>query len=145
MEYCAVIVGVSWELFDYLNGRLAEHGVMALYALTVTDGLRLFTQQTVHLILIDLQGVRAASRPTLLAALRQAKFVPIFALTDRETPEDIAWMLDFGIDLCLPRDTPPLLIAKYAKALIRRYTAYNHYDQPESSDTAPIPVRGYFY
>lgn len=140
MNYHALAVGVTYELYEYLNDYLMGGDVKLTYALTVTQGIRLFAEQPYHLIIIDLQGVQKVNRLELLEGLRKTRFVPILALTDQATIDDTARILDYGVDVCLPNDIPPLLIRKYAKSLIRRYTAYNHYGQPESVETAPFRV-----
>ncbi len=138
MEYSALLVGVSYELFDYLKTTLMDGAVEVSYALTITEGVREFVRKPYQLIIVDLQDIQHRNRYELLTALRQARFVPIMALMDSGGPEEAARILDFGVDICMPANIDPLLIRKHAKALIRRYTSYNHYDQPESIDIAPF-------
>ena len=140
MDYRVLAVGIAYELYEYLNDYLMGGDVALTYALTVTQGIRLFAEQPYHLIIIDLQGVQKENRLELLEGLRKTRFVPILALTEQATIDDMARILDYGVDVCLPNDMPPLLIRKYAKSLIRRYTAYNHYGQPEFVETAPFRV-----
>lgn len=138
MESRALLVGISYELFDCLNTECANGDIELTYAITVADGIRQFAQRHYHLVLIDLQNVHRRNRLELLSGLRQARFVPILALTDRDGAQDAARILDYGVDICMPADHSPLLICKHAKALIRRYTAYNHFDQPESVEVIPF-------
>lgn len=140
MNYRALAVGITYELYEYLNDYLMGGDIELTHALTVTQGIRLFAERPYHLIIIDLQGVQKENRLDLLMDLRKTRFTPILALTDKETIEETAKMIDYGVDFCPPDNMPPLLICKYAKSLIRRYTAYNHYGQPESVETAPFRV-----
>ncbi len=140
MSYRALAVGIAFELYEYLNDYLMGGDAEIVYAPTVTQGIRMFAEHSYHLIMIDLQNIQRRNRIELLIGLRKARFVPILALMDMESTDEAARMLDYGVDVCLPRTMPPLLIRKYAKSLIRRYTAYNHYDQPESVEAAPFRV-----
>lgn len=136
----ALLVGIPFELFEYLRDQLLTCGTQSLYSLTATDGIRCFVQQNIHLLLLDLRGVQANSRTSLIHSLRHTKFAPILTLIDDNELEARAQMFDLGADCCLPGSTPPLLIWKSAFSLIRRYTAYNHYEQPEGIESAAFQV-----
>ena len=138
MSYCALVVGVPYELFDALNIHLKKSDIKLTYALTVSDGIRSFIKQTYQLIIVDLREISRTSRIEVLAGLRQARYTPIFTLTGEECIEDIVQLMEYGVDVSMPEAIPPVLLAQQAKALIRRYTAYNHYDQPRGAETIPF-------
>lgn len=144
MEYHALLAGVAFELFGTLKAELEQAGISATYALTAAEGARLYAQNRYDLALFDLRAVGKDNRLELLEALRRAKPTPILVLTDADSAEDEAQMIDLGVDFCLPDAVPPPRIAKYVFSLVRRYTTYNRYDAPEKLDAAPFSVGDIF-
>ena len=144
MEYHALLAGVNFELFGYLKAELEKAAIGVTFALTASDGARLYAQNRYDLALFDLRAVGNGDRLELLEALRRAKPTPILVLTDTDSDEEEARMIDLGVDFCLPDAMPPPRIAKYAFSLIRRYTTYNHYDAPDTVDAAPFSVGNIF-
>ena len=49
-------------------------------------------------------------------------------------------MIHLGADLCVSGKRPYATIADLAFAQLRRYTEYNHYDDPAHAETAPFQV-----
>lgn len=144
MEYHALLAGVDFELFGTLKTELEKAGISAAYALTAAEGARLYAQNRYDLALFDLRAVEKGTRLELLEALRRAKPTPILVLTDTDSAEEEARMIDLGVDFCLPDAMSPQRIAKYAFSLVRRYTTYNRYDAPETLDAAPFSVGDIF-
>ncbi len=144
MEYHALLAGVNFELFGYLKAELEKAAIGVTFALTASDGARLYAQNRYDLALFDLRAVGNGDRLELLEALRRAKPTPILVLTDTDSDEEEARMIDLGVDFCLPDAMPPPRIAKYAFSLIRRYTTYNRYDAPGTVDAAPFSVGDIF-
>lgn len=138
MQFHVLAVAVSYELFDQLSSDLKRHSITVHYALSLTSGIQLFAMQAFHLIIIDLQGVKHEHRNKLLFGLRQSKFTPILAIADNMEEKSAIDMIDCGVDLCLPSTWSPLIISTAAFSLVRRYTAYNRFDQPPSIEEAPF-------
>lgn len=138
MEYHALLVGIDYALFEYLAVELPSAAIDTTYALTAADGIRQFVGSHYDLVLVSVQMARQTSHADLMGALRRAKSTPIFVLTAEDDPQDAARIIDYGADMCLPENTAPLLIAKHAYALVRRFTGYNRYDTPEALEAAPF-------
>ena len=139
MQYQILTLGLQDALFQFLKGRLAQADAALVLALDMRDAARLCTEQTCHLILLGalLQAVHIA----FLIALRRVTFAPIVLLVEHDTGhETVSGNLERGADLCLLADLSPDLMFSYLLAQLRRYTRYNHYDQPESLNAAPIQV-----
>lgn len=138
MECYVLTIGISQELNQQLKVELSSVGATLVRALDISDGVKLFSARPFSLVVTDLRALERHSRMELLVGLRRTRFVPIFALADYGDGDMIARILDYGVDVCQPRDLAPRLLAKQAKAILRRYTAYNHYDQPEALEVAPF-------
>ena len=131
-------IGVSEKFYNCLYVELKNMDVKMVRALNIHDGVQLFSKRDFSMVVTDLRALEPYSRMELLAGLRRLRFVPIFALADYENEELVARMLDYGVDVCQPRDLSPRLLAKQAKAVFRRYTAYNHYDALAAPEAAPF-------
>ena len=138
MKYHVLTIGISEKLCNCLNVEFNESNVTLIRALNIPDGVQLFSRQDFSLVVTDLRAMEPSSGMNFLIGLRRTRFVPIFALADYEDEKLVEQMLDYGVDVCQPRDLSPRLLAKQAKALFRRYTAYNHYDAPAAPEAAPF-------
>lgn len=49
-------------------------------------------------------------------------------------------MVQIGADMCISGNPPHTAIANHAYAQLRRYTEYNHYNDPAGAETAPFRV-----
>lgn len=138
MKHFVLTIGISQTFYRALEHELADVGAVLVRALDISDGVNLFSKRDFSLVVTDLRALERHSRIELLAGMRRMRFVPIFALADYHDEDLIARILDFGVDVCQPRDLAPQLLAKQAKAIFRRYTAYNHYDKLEAPEAAPF-------
>lgn len=144
MEYSVLTIGVSQELYRLLQLELAAIDGKIVAALGVEDGVKLFAECSISMVVADLRTLEKHNRVELLAGLRRTRFIPIFAIADYSDTELVGRMLDCGVDVCQARETPPILLAKQAKAILRRYTAYNHFDQLAAPETAPFQLGDIF-
>jgi len=62
----------------------------------------------------------------------------------RNPEKDTANMIDFGVDMCVSNKESYAMIAHLIYAQFRRYTEYNHYDNPNSVEIAPFQVGDIF-
>ena len=100
-------------------------------------------QETFHLLIVDLDFLRDIQQPNWMAGIRRISFVPVIVLTS--TPEtDFSVMVRLGADTCISSQLPHTTIAEMAMAQLRRYIAYNHYDEPSHTETAPFQVGDIF-
>lgn len=139
MQYQVLALGLPDSLFLFLKEQFAKADTAMLLAVDMRDAARLCVEQTFHLIVLGafLQTLHAA----YLTALRRVSFAPIVLLVEHDTRyETVSGNLERGADLCLLADLSPDLIFSYLLAQLRRYTLYNHYDQPESLNAAPLQV-----
>jgi len=138
MKYEVLAIGISQELHQSLKSELAEADAALILAMDIGDGIRLLSKRPFSLVITDLQELEQKKQIELLAGLRRMRYAPILALIDYQDSDLFARALDDGADVCQPLDLAPRLVSKQAKALLRRYTSYNHRDQPEAPETIPF-------
>jgi len=104
---------------------------------------RLSNNLIFHLLIVDLEYLRSIQQIGWLAEIRRTTYVPIIVLSD--TPEeDVKNMIHLGADMCISSKQSYPMIAELAFAQLRRYTTYNHYEDPNGADVAPFRVGDIF-
>lgn len=139
MAYNALTMGLPDELFTALQSLTAQHDLALTTSFTVQEAGRLLGQQAFHLLIVDLDYLRSIGQIEWLVNIRRISFVPVIVLSN--TPEqDVNSMVQFGADMCISGKHPYSMIVNLAYAQLRRYTEYNHYNDPASAETAPFRV-----
>lgn len=139
MAYNALTIGLPDELFTALQSLTAQHNLALTASFTVQAAGRLLGQQAFHLLIVDLDYLRSIRQIEWLINIRRISFVPVIVLSN--TPEqDVNSMVQFGADMCISGKHPYSMIVNLAYAQLRRYTEYNHYNDPASAETAPFRV-----
>ena len=139
MKYNALTIGLADDLLTDLQMRLNQRGLHFSMTTTVREGGRLLNRQIFHLLIVDLEYLRSIRQTDWLADIRRISFVPVIVLSD--TPEkDIRGLVRLGADMCISGKQSYPMIAELAYAQLRRYTEYNHYNDPASAQTAPFQV-----
>lgn len=140
----ALTIGVSYELFDALKHELQPLGVEPVMALDVNDGLRRFAKVPFQLVVLDLGAVSGDSHLEVVTALRSTRYTPMLVLTNGAGEGRAHELVACGADLCFSSDCPSNFIVSHAAALVRRYTRYDRYDDPENVQGAPFRVGDIF-
>lgn len=131
MEYGALAIGTADELLSHLQSQFAPHNLHFEAAPTVQEASRKLSEKAFHLLIADLEYLRSIGQRTWLEWVRQITFAPLIVLSD--TPEqDSSGMVGLGADICVSgkRSLPMVVDAVFAQ--FRRYTEYNHYDDPRA-------------
>lgn len=137
MEYKALAIGLTDDLISDLQTHFIEYKLHFTVSFTAKEASRLLTNQTFHLLIVDLEYLRSIRQTGWLAEIRHISFVPVIVLSD--TPdEDIKNVVHLGADICVSGKRPYATIADLAFAQLRRYTEYNHSDNPVYAETAPF-------
>lgn len=144
MKYRVLSLGLPDELFDYFKRCFRETQAELVMALNLRDAARLFSAQRFHLVIVDMECRNGADQEELLAGLRRASFVPIVILTDSYTETEARRLTSLGVDLLLSYEEPYSVLFSFTAAQLRRYTDYNHYDEPEGAETAPFQAGDLF-
>lgn len=138
MKYHALTLKLSKDLFEFFRDQFIALEVELMEALDVHDTFKLFSSQPFHLVIADLDNLKSTRQDELLKGLRRTRFVPIAVLTDQCTEDTVCHLVEIGVDLCLPKKLPQSILSSMVTALFRRYTAYNHYDDPADVEVAPF-------
>ena len=139
MEYTALTIGLTDELFTGIQTLLAVHNLQLIPSLTMNDASQLLNKQIFHLLIINLEYLRNIHQIEWLTGIRRISFIPIIILSD--TPEqDLHPMIKIGADICVSSANSHSAIADFAHAQLRRYTEYNHYNDPRSVEDSPFWV-----
>lgn len=142
MEYSALTIGLTDELFSNIQTLLTSN-LRFTPSLTVQDASRLLIQQVFHLLVVDLEYLRSILQVDWLPSVRRVTFVPIVVLSD--TPErDLHSLIHHGVDICISSKQAPFLIADIILSQLRRYTEYNHFNNPENAEAASFQAGDIF-
>lgn len=129
MECAILTIGLSDELLSYLEKAVAPYKLRFIASSTIQGANRLVYHQVFHLIIVDLEFLRSIKQTDWLAGIRRNTFAPIIVLS--KLPEqDTNHMIQVGADICISAQWPRSVIADLAYAQLRRYTEYNHYNNP---------------
>ena len=104
--------------------------------LSVSEAIRISEREKVQLLILDMESLRGLGQSEWIVNIRYVSFIPIVVLTD--IPEaDIDPAISAGVDVCYDSKLPDSMIALLLLAQLRRYTEYNHFENPK---TAPFQV-----
>ena len=137
MAYHSLTIGLADDLLADLQIRIAHHDLTCTICATIQEADRLLNSQVFHLLIVDLEYLRSIQQVGWLAEIRTISFVPVIVLSD--TPEeDVESIVHLGADMCISGKQSYPMIAELAYAQLRRYTEYNHYDDPAHAEIAPF-------
>lgn len=143
MDYHALTIGLSDKLFAELKVRFTQYELYFTASTTIAEANRLLNKKSFHLLIADLEYLRNIQQVEWLSSLRYISFAPIVILTD--TPEqDMGRMIDLGMDICVSNKESHSVIADLIHAQFRRYTEYNHYNNPDGTEVAPFRLGDIF-
>lgn len=133
--YHALAIGLPDSLLTDLQNLFLQHHLQFIAVATLQAASKHLTNMIFHLLIVDLEYLKTIQQTHWLSTLRQTSFAPVIVLSD--TPElDLTSAVDLGADICISRKWPHSDIAELAHAQLRRYTEYNHYDDPDHSEVA---------
>lgn len=143
MNYHVLAMGIKDDLFSYLQNEFSSWGLRLSDVSSAHETERLLEQETFHLLIVDLDYLRSIQQSEWLAGIRRISFVPVVVLSS-DADADFSNMIRLGADICVSNELPHTIIAEVAVAQLRRYVAYNHYDEPGHTETAPFQVGDIF-
>lgn len=139
MIYSVLTIGLSDKLIATMHNLIIQYDLDFTVPSTVREAKRLLEQRVFHLLIVDLEYLRNIRQTGWLTDIRRISFVPVIVLSD--TPEeDVQGLVRLGADMCISGKQSYPMIAELAYAQLRRYTEYNHYNDPASAETAPFQV-----
>lgn len=141
-KYTALTIGLGDELFTDIQPLLATYKLTLIPSMTVKDASKLLSQQMFHLLIVNIEYLRDIQQIDWLNGIRRISFAPMIVVS-ASPGQDIHPAVQLGADVCLP-DQCPSLIAVLAHSLLRRYTEYNHFNNPRSVEVAPFSLGDIF-
>ena len=143
MPYNALTLGLADNLLAGLQVKTNRHNITYTICPTVQEAGHLLHSQKYQLLIVDLDYLRSITQTEWLGKIRHISFIPVIILSD--TPEeDAQGAVEFGADMCLCAKWSYPAIAALVFAQLRRYTQYNHYDEPHNAEAAPFRVGDIF-
>ena len=133
MDKEILAIGLSAELSGYISGSFEQEDHPVVECSGMSEAKRRTGNEAFSLIIFDTASLPPSKAQDAITSLRRLSYAPILALTADEAIERV---LEAGADCCLLPQTHRRRTAAYARALIRRYTLYNHYDASEPNSSA---------
>ena len=141
--YHALTIGLADDLIADLEQFFRKHNLHFTSVTTIQAVGKLLAEKVFHLLIVDLEYLRKIGQVHWLSSLRHSSFAPVIVLSN--TPDqDISNTVDLGADICISNMMPHTEIAEVAHAQFRRYTEYNHYNDPEGNEVASFRIRDIF-
>lgn len=136
MKYCILSVGLKDNLISWCQTYFSAKSVEFRSALDIIEAAQTLGEGTFHLLVLDMDYLRSMGQNGWLQKVRDISFIPIVVLSAMQEV-DSGPAVEAGADICLDSNLPPPVISILLWAQLRRYTAYNHFDTPE---TAPFQI-----
>lgn len=138
MEYRALIMSLPDSLHILIKKKLGAQGIDVMMALDMRDAARLLARQSFQIIVVYLDNLRQDELHNFLSGIRCATFAPLVVVSNEYNENAAESLLAYGVDMCLPAALSPCVLVGHCLAQFRRYTAYNHFDEPEGAEVAPF-------
>ena len=124
------------DIVNALTIYLSAAGYRVLPAYTGREALKIVSEQTVHLVIMDIMmpemdGISATTR------LREVSNIPIILLTAKGEDTDKVLGLTIGADDYVTKPFNPMEVVARVKSQLRRYTRLGSIKQ-EEEDTITI-------
>ena len=136
MKHRILTVGLKDNLISWCQTYFSATGVELRSILDINEAAHLLGKETFHLLVLDMDYLRSIGQSGWPLNVRHISFIPIVVLSTIQEI-DVGPAVEAGADVCLDSNLPPPVISILLWAQLRRYTAYNHFDAPE---TAPFQV-----
>lgn len=139
MGYGALTVGMADGLLSHLQDRFASHDLYFQAVPTVQEASRQLSKKMFHLLIADLEYLRSIEQIAWLGSVRQITFAPLIVLSDNPE-QDSGGMVELGADICVSGKQSQSMVADMVFAQLRRYTEYNHYDDPRVGEASSFTL-----
>ena len=82
MEYRALTIGLTDELFSGIQAVLTSCNLCLTPSLTVKDAGHMLEKQIIHLLIADLEYLRSIGQADWLIGIRRITSIPVVILSD---------------------------------------------------------------
>ena len=125
-----LVVDDDKEIVESISIFLRGEGFTVLAAYNGLDALDILTEQTVHLLLLDIMMPRMDGIQTLLA-LRKTKNIPVILISAKSEDADKILGLTAGADDYITKPFNPSELVARVKSHLRRYTVLGALEKEE--------------
>ena len=136
MKYRILTVGLKNNLISWCQTYFSVKRIEFRSALDINEAAHVLRRETFHMLALDMDYLRSIGQSGWLLNVRHISFVPIVVLSAMQEV-DVGPVVEAGADVCFDSNLPPTVISILLWAQLRRYTAYNRFDAPE---TAPFQI-----
>ena len=125
-------IGLSDEFYTHFDAVFSKEQRQVFACRSITRAKEAISKETFCFILVNMPNLPQQAIVDAVQTLRQLSYAQMLVLASDEAVEDV---LRAGADNCLPLETSAERAVEHARAMIRRYTLYNHYDlaKPDAS------------
>ena len=136
MKYRILAVGLKDNLLSHCRDFFQKRNAELKNTVDISEATVILKKESAHLLVLDMEYLRSISQSDWIINIRYVSFIPIIVLSN--VPEaDIESSIEAGADVCFDSKLPPSITALLLSAQLRRYTEYNHFQEPE---TTPFQV-----
>lgn len=136
-----LVVDDENEIADLVEIYLVSDGYTVRKASTAEDGLRILSEEEIHLVLLDIM-MPGMDGIQMCRKIRETSNVPIIMLSAKSADIDKIMGLGTGADDYVTKPFNPLELTARVKSQLRRYTQLNPNNQSGAADSNEIHIRG---
>ena len=122
------------EIVAAIEIYLSEKGYNILKAYDGKQALKILTENTVHLVILDIMMPQMDGMETL-SELRKSQAIPVIMLSAKSEDEDKIIGLDLGADDYVTKPFNPLELIARVNSCLRRYTKLGMINEEASENT----------
>lgn len=123
MKYDCIVIDDELDIAKTTAEYFEMFGIKTTYATEYEEGMRLFTENEVSLLILDI-NLRERSGFNFCKSIREESDIPILFISARDSEGDILTGLNIGGDDYIVKPfTLNILLAK-AKTMLKRYQTY---------------------
>jgi len=125
-------IGLSDKYNTHFDAAFSKEQRQVFACRSIVEAKKVIGKETFCFILVSMPDLYQQAIVDAVQSLRQLSYAQMLILASDEA---VAGILRAGADNCLPLETGAERAVEHARAMIRRYTLYNHYDlaKPDAS------------
>ena len=136
-----LVVDDENEIAELVEIYLVSDGYNVKKAATAEEGLRILSEEEIHLVLLDIM-MPGMDGITMCRKIRETSNVPIIMLSAKSADIDKIMGLGNGADDYVTKPFNPLELTARVKSQLRRYTQLNPNKSASGADNNEIHIRG---
>ena len=132
-----ITIGLSAELYSQFSVAFEQERRAVFLCDSLTEACRRIGNEAFSLIVYNASALSPQEAAGAAESLRQLSYAQMLVLAPDKAIERV---MEAGADNCIPTETSRERVIAHARAMLRRYDLYNHYDPAEPD--ASVLYRG---